>query len=142
MDYSATVHATTPVTQAAAQVFDDLERWWATRTERFANGFTVRFNKSHASFAVDPGGTAAAFSWTCTDANMIIEDVPDAGEWAGTKLLWSVTPDGAGSTVTMTHEGLGPQIQCFDVCTGGWQNYFETSLCGLLNGNPAAPSLT
>ncbi len=142
MDYSARIPSALPVDQTASTILDGLDRWWAMRTERVANGFTVRFNTSHASFTVDPDGTANAFGWTCTDAQMIIEDVPDAGEWTGTRLLWAVAQDGGGSSVTMTHHGLGPQIACFDVCTRGWQHFFEVSLRDLLNGGPGMASLT
>lgn len=124
MDYCATIKTTATAAEAARRIYDDLEGWWAVRTERSTNGFTVRFNNSHASFEIDAGGTVEAFSWTCTDAHMIIEDVPDAREWVGTRLLWSVVRKEQGCTVSMTHEGLGPQIDCFDICTRGWQHFF------------------
>lgn len=142
MDYRATIETTAPAAEAAKRIFDDLEGWWAVRTERTDTGFTVRFNNSHASFAVDPGATPQEFGWTCTDAHMIIEDVPDPREWVGTRLLWSIAPTDTGCAVTMTHQGLGPQIDCFDVCTRGWQHFFEVSLKALLDGDPAAPSMT
>lgn len=142
MDYSATIRCGAPPEEAARQISDDLEAWWGTRIERSVNGFTVRFNNSHATFAFAPKGTDAAFSWTCTDANMIIENVADPSEWRGTELVWEVTTDGPGSLVTLTHKGLSPDIECFDVCQRGWQHYFETSLRNHLNGRDASPSLT
>lgn len=139
MDYTATI-TTTASPQTAAQAIDgDLEQWWSTRVERHANGFTVRFNNSHARFEKDDGNTDLTFGWTCTDAHMIIEDVPDAAEWTGTQLLWSVTPTKTGSAITLTHRGLTPEIACFDICQRGWQHFFETSLHNHLNGQPAQP---
>jgi len=142
MDYAATIRCNVPPEKAARLITDDLEAWWGTRIERTDDGFTVRFNDSHATFAFDPGSTDTAFGWTCTDANMIIEDVTDASEWRGTQLLWEVTADGPCSRVTLTHKGLTPHIECFDVCQRGWQHYFETSLRDHLNGREASPSLT
>jgi hypothetical protein len=142
MDYSATITTTAPPEAAARKIGDELERWWSTRVTRSDSAFTLRFNNSHASFALDPGATADAFSWTCTDAHMIIEDVADAGEWRGTQLVWQVTPTETGSAVTMTHKGLTPDIACFDVCRRGWQHYFETSLRDHLNGADGAPNIT
>ena len=139
MDYTATFHTPLPSRDAARRIVTDLEGWWSPRIDRHADGFTVHFNASHATFAFDPGGSDMAFGWTCTEAHMIIEDVADATEWTGTQLFWSVTRSENGSTVRLTHRGLTPQIACFDVCRRGWQHFFETSLRAHLNGAPAQP---
>ena len=139
MDYSATITVPLAPNDAARRIYDDLERWWSTRVDRHPGGFTVRFNASHVTFAIDPAGTDDAFNWTCTAAHMIIEDVHDASEWAGTRVRWQVDPEGTGSRITLTHEGLNDQIDCYDVCTRGWQHFFETSLRDHLSGGKAAP---
>ena len=139
MDYSATIQSRATPGEAARAITDDLTIWWSTRVDRRADGFTVRFNNSHASFAYDPGGTADTFSWTCTDANMLMEGVDDAAEWVGTTLLWHVAPTPDGSAVTLTHRGLTPEVACFDICSRGWQHFFEDSLRRHLNGETARP---
>ena len=139
MDYSATLTTSATPDRAARQITDDLELWWSTRIDRNANGFTVRFNNSHATFAFEPGGSAERFAWTCTDAHMIMEGVDDLEEWKGTRLLWQIAPAPDGASITLTHEGLGPQIACFDICRRGWQHFFEVSLRDHLNGAPAQP---
>ncbi|MEL6463471.1 MAG: hypothetical protein AAFQ58_00765 [Pseudomonadota bacterium] len=139
MDYSATITASAPPDQAARMIIDDLGLWWSTRIDRDADGFTIRFNRSHASFALDPGGAPDHFTWTCTDAHMIMDGVDDPGEWKGTRLIWQIAPAPGGSTVTLTHKGLTPALPCFDICQRGWQHFFETSLRNHLNGDTALP---
>lgn len=139
MDYSATITTSAPPDRVARQILDDLELWWSTRVDRRADGFTVRFNNSHVTFAFDPGGTPDQFTWTCSDAHMIIEGVDDLEEWRGTRLIWHIAPSTDGSTITLTHEGLTPSIACFDVCVRGWQHFFEGSLRNHLNGETAMP---
>jgi len=139
MHYTATIAAPLPPREAARRIVDDLEQWWSTRVDRRADGFTVRFNASHATFRFDPGGTENRFAWTCTDAHMIMNGVDDPAEWAGTRLVWTVAATEAGSAITLTHQGLTPQIACFDICRAGWQHFFELSLRDHLNGAPAAP---
>ncbi|WP_299611838.1 SRPBCC domain-containing protein [uncultured Tateyamaria sp.] len=139
MDYTATIPTSAPPDRAAQMITDDLERWWSTRVDRHPDGFTIRFNRSHVTFAYGPGGTPDHFSWTCTDAHMIMDDVDDPTEWTGTRLVWQIAPANGGSTVTLTHEGLTPQIACFDICRRGWQHFFEASLRNHLNGAPAMP---
>ncbi|WP_299201044.1 hypothetical protein [uncultured Tateyamaria sp.] len=139
MDYTATITTSAPPEQAARQIADDLELWWSTRVDRGPSGFTIRFNTSHATFAIDPGSTAQSFTWTCTDAHMIMEGVDDPAEWKGTRLVWRIAPAPGGSMVTLTHEGLSPQIACFDTCQRGWQHFFKDSLRDHLNGETARP---
>lgn len=142
MDYSATIKTTAPPDRAAQAITDDLEQWWSTRIERHPDGFTTRFNNSHATFRYAPGETSLTFSWTCTDAHMIIEDVDDRAEWVGTRLTWQIVPTRTGSTIRLTHRGLTPDLPCFDVCTRGWQHFFEVSLRDHLNGAAGAPNTT
>jgi len=142
MDYSATITTSAPPDRAARTIADDLELWWSTRIERAANGFTTRFNNSHATFIFDAGNSARDFGWTCSDAHMIMEDVEDASGWVGTGLHWQITADGTGSTITLTHRGLSPALPCFDICRRGWEHFFETSLRDHLNGAGGAPNTT
>ena len=140
MDYSATIQTRAPAQKAARSIFDDLDQWWSSRVEHTPQGFTIRFNNSHASFAIEPGGSDLASVWACTDAHMIMDGVDDLREWVGTQLIWTVTPAPGGSTVTLTHKGLTPQIACYDICQRGWQHFFQTSLRDHLNGDTAAPN--
>ena len=140
MDYSASFTTPAAADNAARTITDELEHWWSTRIERRANGFTTRFNNSHATFEFELDNTALAFSWTCTDAHMIMEDVPDAAEWVGTRLIWQITPTETGCAVQLTHQGLGPSLPCYDICTRGWAHFFETSLRDHLNGKSGAPN--
>ena len=142
MDYRASIATSAPPDRAARAIRDDLEHWWSTRIERTPNGFTTRFNNSHATFTFDPDATALAFGWTCTDAHMIMEDVDDAAEWVGTQLIWTITPAGDGSQIKLTHKGLTPALPCFDICQRGWQHFFEISLRDHLNGQDGAPNTT
>ncbi|WP_299042888.1 hypothetical protein [uncultured Tateyamaria sp.] len=139
MDYSATIATPVAPELVGRQIVDDLALWWSTRVDRGADGFTVRFNNSHATFAFDPGATQDRFAWTCTDAHMIMDGVDDVAEWKGTRLIWQITPSDGGSMVTLTHQGLGPHIACFDICQRGWQRFFEISLRDHLNGASAQP---
>lgn len=139
MDYTATITVSALPDRAARMIVDDLETWWSTRVDRSAEGFTVRFNRSYATFHFDPGGTPTDFAWTCTDAHMIIDGLDELDEWAGTRLVWRAKPTPGGSAITLTHEGLAPRLACFDVCKRGWQHFFERSLRNHLNGTAAQP---
>lgn len=137
MDYSATIDVAADPATANLAIRQQMDMWWSSRVELSPNGATVRFRRSHVSFAFDPDSTALHSRWPCTDANMIIEDVADHSEWTGTALIWDIAPNGTGARVTLTHEGLNHTLECHDVCVRGWEHFFEQSLRAHLDGKPA-----
>ena len=138
MDYSATIQVPTDPATAKRAICDEMHIWWTHRVDLEGSVATVRFNNSHATF--DRGeANGKTMRWPCLDANMIIEDVPDTTEWTGTELLWKIEPAGNGSNITLTHVGLNDALECLDVCTRGWQHFFETSLKAHLSGDTPSP---
>ncbi len=138
-DYAATIQSPQPLHATASSIRDGIEKWWSVRVDRKEDGFTIHFNNSHVTFAYEPGHRDDEFVWACTDANMIIENVKDRAEWRGTRLIWTLKDSVSGSEVTLHHEGLNSEIECFDVCVRGWQHYFEGSLKAFLNGETPTP---
>jgi len=44
-------------------------------------------------------------------------------EWEGTGISFDVQPRGGGSVLTLTHDGLVPQLHCYEQCQSGWQHF-------------------
>lgn len=138
-DYRATITVSASPDQARKAILEEMHLWWSDRVEPRDNGAKIMFNNSHVDFEFSQGDTAYELNWNCRDANMIIEDVADTTEWAGTRLRWQIAPLPAGSEVTLIHEGLNANLDCQDVCVRGWQHYFETSLRDHLSGEVPSP---
>lgn len=138
-DYAATI--STPATVAAAKhaILSEMHLWWSDRVQLQNNGFTIRFNNSHVTYEFEEACRENQMVWRCTDAHMIIEDVPDTTEWRGTRLLWEIIPTDSGSDISLIHEGLNEGLECLDVCTRGWELYFESSLKAHLSGGTPTP---
>lgn len=138
-DYSATIFV--PATPEASRraIFEGMEAWWSTKVEMREGGFTIRFNASHASFDFDTRGQLDKFTWTCSDANMIINGIEDITEWLNTKLHWHLISIDGGTLIRFTHEGLNVSLACQDVCTKGWEHFFETSLRDYLTAGTGSP---
>ncbi len=139
MDYTATIETTASTVKAVQAIVDEMHIWWSQRVDKTDQQATIQFGNSHVTFAFDRPASGDQFSWTCTDAHMIIEDVGDYGEWRGTKLLWGVTPAATGCRVSLTHQGLSPALECHRVCVAGWGRYFEGSLKAHLDGGTPTP---
>ena len=139
MDYSASIETTARAEKAARAIQQETNLWWSIRVEQVGQQAIIRFRNSHVTFAFDPEGTDNQFTWTCTDAHMIIEDVGDYGEWKGTKLRWDIVPTATGRRVTLTHQGLNHDLECHRVCVAGWGHFFENNLKNHLNGDTPTP---
>ena len=62
--------------------------------------------------------------WKVSKANLSFLEQPE--EWEGTQFGFTL---GEGKTkktvVTFVHEGLVPEIECYDACSMGWMGYLQ-----------------
>lgn len=61
--------------------------------------------------------------WKVTESNLTFLKKPD--EWTGTKIRFNISTQGNKSQVTFTHQGLVPNIECYNGCAGAWTQYLE-----------------
>ena len=64
--------------------------------------------------------------WLVTEG--YLNFVEQADEWAGTRIVFDIEPDGEQTTLTFTHEGLTPSLPCYDSCSGGWNVILPSTL--------------
>jgi hypothetical protein len=63
----------------------------------------------------------------------------DKAEWTGTKIIFDIASNDNKTEIRMTHQGLVPEYECFDICKGAWTTYMQKSLYNLITtgtGNP------
>jgi len=63
----------------------------------------------------------------------------DTREWTGTKIIFDILKQGNRTEVRFTHQGLVPEFECFEACSGAWGSYINGSLRSLITtgkGNP------
>ena len=63
----------------------------------------------------------------CSIFNSLLENLTKNDEWKGTAIVWKSTGNETGTRITLTHKGLIPKLECFEICRTGW-NYFLQSL--------------
>ena len=131
-DYRLSVSA--PV--SASDAYNKIARvseWWAKDFDGSARNlgdtFTVRFGAAFGETFVDfkiteavPGSKVV---WHVT--NSYLPWLQDKTEWNDTDVVFKVSASQSETTVTMTHEGLVPEVECFDSCVQGWNQYFGQS---------------
>lgn len=120
----------------ASEVFEfllNIEQWWSGLYEETITGKSKKVNDE---FTFKAGGGAHATKqklvelvrdkkivWLVSESNLSF--LKDTAEWNGTKLRFDLSAEKNMTTVTFTHEGLEPQIECYDACSSAWTGYLD-----------------
>lgn len=120
--------------------------WWTRLAGRFgAEGDVVRFNFSgRHGFWTFKAITLASdrIELECIDAKHIHPGQPKEieTEWLGTHLRWTFeAAEGGGTVVRFEHDGLTPDLLCYEICSDGWDMFFVDSLKSYLDTGQGAP---
>jgi hypothetical protein len=126
---STSFRTTFSLEQTPEQVFDvicDVRSWWqgeivgTTDTVGEEFGYTVpgvHFSRQRVT-ELEAGRRVA---WLVVDSRL--DYLKDKQEWNGTTISFDLAPHDAGTEVTFTHEGLVPEIECYDECSGAWSSW-------------------
>lgn len=139
-NYRCTLMADMPPADAARSV-SQVRNWWTAtfegRSENLHDVFSVRFGKTVVLFQITEMIPGEKITWTVTDSHL--DWLKDKREWTGTRIQWTFSPRHGQTVVTMTHEGLGPEKECYENCEKGWNFYLKKSLAALLSGKEGFP---
>lgn len=144
-DYNKTII----VKNNAGQVFDaltlNIPLWWTEMFEGKSNNigdrFTVRFGDNvHKTIEVTDMLLHKKLEWLVTDSLINIPDLTRKSEWTDTRIIWEMEPQNDETTLSLTHVGLTPSVECYDICVDGWMN-FITSLKQYIETGKGRPFL-
>lgn len=133
-DYESTIEV--PVNRHAAYraITEEMSEWWTEMSGRF----TKKGDRATASF---PDGTTWSFEavtmqpdrmveLACYHANHVHPVTTDEmrDEWEGTTLQFGLQDSGEGTQIRFRHKGLTPNMNCYELCSTGWDHFFAASL--------------
>ena len=138
-------NATSVVSQSANEVFksiNSVSKWWTENLEGDSenlNGvFTADFGGgnfvTHKLIEVIPNKKVV---WLVTDC--YLSWLKDKTEWTNTKMSFEISTKDNSTQMSFTHVGLVPEVECYDMCVKGWDQYVKGSLLKLItegNGQP------
>jgi Activator of Hsp90 ATPase homolog 1-like protein len=132
------------VNQSPEQVFNvllNVRGWWSGYYSEEFKGDTEKLNDE---FSFRAGGGAhyskqkivevipnEKMVWLITDSELNFLEKKD--EWTGTKVIFKILKKGDKTQLTFTHEGLTPDIECYDSCAPAWTQYVQNKLLPLIS---------
>ena len=140
-DFTTTVAVNKPADAVLSALTVGITKWWTHdftgSADKAGDAFTVRFDKTFMTFTVESANENEV-KWQCTDANTDAPGLDVKDEWIGTSILWQIEPVANGTQVTLTHYGLSPEVECYEICRAGWHQ-FTASFVSLLNTGKGMP---
>ncbi len=134
------------VPQSPAEAFAaicDVRAWWSGSvegpTDALGAEWTYEVPDLHfTAFRITELVPDATVAWLCTKSWITFTE--DHEEWTGTTVRFEVDATDAGTRVTFVHEGLVPDVECFDVCRVAWGEYVNGSLRSLIEDGAGRPN--
>ena len=138
-------NATITVSQSPNEVFKNINRvskWWTENlegdSENLDGVFTVNFGNNnfvtHKLIEVIPNNKVV---WLVTDC--YLSWIKDKTEWTNTKMSFEISTKGDTTDMVFTHIGLVPEVECYDMCIKGWDQYIKGSLFKLITEGTGQP---
>ena len=134
------------VSQTPAEAFEaitNVRGWWSEEIEggtaKLNDVFHYHFKDVHTCMIklteVIPGKKIV---WHVLDN--YFNFTKDESEWKDTKVIFEISEVGNKTQVTVTHLGLVPDYECFDICSNSWTQYIRQSLFSLITTGKGQPN--
>src|SRR5260370_31948360 len=104
----------------------EIHKWWTTSADDasvIGKSATFRFGKSYQTMLIKDLVPERRVVWDCVEHVHANKALSVQDEWVGTRLIWKIEPASPGSRVTFVHQGLIPQLECYEICERGWDHY-------------------
>lgn len=114
-----TVAASPDAVLAALRATESVTDWWgpATGSAEAGGTFEVSFLNGRQVIRLDVEPTShRRVVWS-------VDSAPLTPDWAGTTIVFEVEDNGDGATIRFRHQGLIPELECYEMCHEGWTHY-------------------
>lgn len=108
--------------------------WWTNTFKGSARNvndeFSVTFGATWVKFKVVESIPSKKLTWLVTDC--YLDWLKNKTEWEDTKIVWNISEENKTTKIEMTHVGLVPDMECYNDCQAGWNQYACESLPKLI----------
>jgi hypothetical protein len=132
-DYHKSI-TTTVSAEEAFQKISSVSKWWTANfkgsAENLNDVFTLRFGENKFTLQVVEVVPNQKLVLLVTDCHM--PWLTDTTEWKNTHIVFEISEGNNQTRIDMTHVGLVPGVECYNVCEVGWNQYVGESIPELL----------
>jgi hypothetical protein len=134
------------VDQTMKQAFNainDVRGWWSEEiegsTDKLNDEFTYHYEDVHSckmkiiEFIPD-----RKVVWLVMENHF--KFTRDKTEWIGTKINFEISEKDGKTQIQLTHLGLVPEYECYDICQKAWTSYMQNSLRSLITTGKGQPN--
>ncbi|WP_316367820.1 SRPBCC family protein [Candidatus Thiodiazotropha sp. CDECU1] len=143
-NYLTSICCSVSAERAYKAITQEMSAWWTPMSGRFEKvGDRAKTNFGGVSYWVFEAVSLSKphmIELECCKSHMVSDSLDDPEEWLGTRLRFEITEQDDQSTITLTHIGLTPELQCYDICKAGWDHYIASSLKQHLDGVGGRPN--
>ncbi len=141
-DYQKSITVNNAASEIYAAITQHIPDWWSDdfsgASSQKGDRYDIAFGETRKTFEITDVIPNKQVVWLCLKAHIDMKALTRKDEWVGTRLIWTITSDGQGTTLTLLHEGLNKSFECYDVCESGW-DYFIGSLEAFLITRKGTP---
>lgn len=134
------------------KVFDaisrNVQKWWGNTdvpVTAVGDEFTTSFGQTFWKFKIIVFEPNKKIVWNCIDARHIHEGYEGIEkEWIGTSVEWifNVGSNNNETLLLFTHNGLKPELNCYEICTPAWEMFVTKSLKSFVETGKGMPFLS
>jgi Activator of Hsp90 ATPase homolog 1-like protein len=139
-DYTATILIKATANKAFKSI-NHVAEWWTENiegsSEKLNDVFTIYFGETFVTMKIVESVPDKKVIWNVTDC--YLHWLTDKKEWKNTQIVFEISAEGDSTRIQFTHVGLAPQVECYDDCVKGWDQYFKGSLASLINEGKGLP---
>ena len=119
----------------------DVRSWWSGL---YSEEFSGETENLHDEFSFR-AGEGAHYSrqrlvevipnkkvvWLITEGELSFIEKTD--EWVGTRVIFEISEKNGKTQLVFTHDGLTPEVECYDSCAPAWSMYLKDKLLPLIS---------
>lgn len=122
-----TLSASPAVVYQALATQQGVRNWWSRSCEvaEVVGGQAVfRFDQCYKVMQIESLIPEQEVVWHCVEAHIEGPGLTRKNEWVGTHIVFRLAPAEGGKTrLEFEHQGLTPELQCFELCQAGWNRF-------------------
>ncbi|MGL6125993.1 SRPBCC family protein [Chryseobacterium artocarpi] len=130
-NYTNIIEVKTKADKAYKALTREIPLWWTDMFEGSSaevdHVFTIRFGENiHKTMRVEETVIDSKVIWYVEDSLIALPELKNQTEWIGTTIVWEIEKRENTTLLHLTHIGLKPSVECYEICSNGWLQFLSS----------------